>query len=102
MTSIVVGVSEYRGAQEARARVAQVQARLEADHSKRPTDAVAYEIRMLRVQLSENDLVDRVLDNQWFQVLAALSTAVLTLSFVCEAWIKWPRRKPADASTHQP
>ncbi|MFT3762604.1 MAG: hypothetical protein QM761_08345 [Pseudoxanthomonas sp.] len=99
LTSLVVGMSEYHANAEARERTGQAKARIDAEAAtapeSRPADAVAREIRLLRLQLREDDLADKVFENPWFQLLGALGSGLVAVSFLLEAWAKWPRRTDA-------
>ncbi|MEL1265759.1 hypothetical protein [Pseudoxanthomonas putridarboris] len=96
LTSLVVGVTEHRADAELRARMAHAKARVDAEAAasleNRQLDAIATEIRLLRLQLQEDDLADKVFENPWFQFIGTLGTALVALSFLYEARTKWPRR----------
>ena len=48
------------------------------------TDALAIELRLLRLQLQDNDLADEVFENPWFQWLGLLGTGLIAASFFAE------------------
>ena len=50
--------------------------------------SIADEIRLLRLQSQDDDLVDRVFENLWFQLLGTLGSAIVVASFLCEARMK--------------
>lgn len=97
LTSLVVGVSEHRQDAQVRARLAQAHARVEAEAAAALAggriDALTREVRLLRLQLQEDDLADKVFENPWFQLLGSLGTALLAVSFFIEARAKRPRRR---------
>lgn len=99
LASLAVGVMEHRADAEAKARTVLAKTRMEAmaaaSQGNHPVDSIAAEIRLLRLQLQlqEEDLADRVFENPWFQLLGAFGTALVALSFLYEAWAKWPRRR---------
>lgn len=73
---------------------ANVDAKAAAAQEDRLGSSIAHEIRLLRVQLmEEEDLADRVFDNPWFQLLGSLGTGLVAISFFYEARAKWPRRQ---------
>ena len=96
LASVVVGVGEYRANAGQRDRAAQVRARMDAQAAASRedgrADAIAAEIRMLRQQLQDEDLADKVFENPWFQLIGVLGTGLVAVSFLYEAWAKWPRR----------
>jgi hypothetical protein len=96
VTSLAVGVTEYRADARTRAKAAHAKAKLDAmaatSAESRDVDAIATEIRLLRLQMQDEDLTDRVFENPWFQILGALGTGLVAVSFLCEARAKWPRR----------
>ncbi len=96
ISSLAVGFSEHSTDRDAHQRLALIRTQSEQHHERKHVDAVANELYLLRLQLSQHDLVDRVLDNRWFQVLAAFSTALLAISFAYEAWLKWPKSEVKD------
>ncbi|WP_056006990.1 hypothetical protein [Frateuria sp. Soil773] len=106
LTSLTVGLMEHRANAEARTRMAQAKAQVnavaEASGDGRGVDSIAREIRLLRLQLQEEDFADRVFENPWFQLLGALGTALVALSFLYEARAKWPRRNRPERSPPPP
>ncbi|HMM26492.1 MAG TPA: hypothetical protein PKA36_17020, partial [Pseudoxanthomonas mexicana] len=52
------------------------------------TDALAIELRLLRLQLQDNDLADEVFENPWFQWLGLLGTGLIAASFFAEWQLK--------------
>lgn len=95
VASLVVGVAEHRSDRQARERLAVLAAHAgdaRAADAARPADAVAAEIRDLRLQLQDHDLADRVFENPWFQLLGLLGSALVAASFLYEARLKWPGR----------
>lgn len=96
LASLAAGAMERRAEAEAKARMAhakaQVDAMAAAPPESRPADSIATEIRLLRLQLQQEDFADKILENPWFQFLGALGTALIALSFFYESRAKWPRR----------
>lgn len=105
LASLAVGVMEHRADIEAKARMAnaktQVDAMAAVSPERRQADSIATEIRLLRLQLQQEDFADKVFGNPWFQFLGALGTALVALSFFYEARAKWPRR-PSPGRAQQP
>ena len=95
LASLAGGVMEHRGVAEANAAAAQAKARMGAVASSvagHRADSIAGEIRLLRLQLQEDDFADKVFENPWFQALGALGTALIAASFLFEARAKWPHQ----------
>lgn len=96
LASLAVGVMEHRADAEAKARMAHAKAQVDAMAAASPesgqADSIATEIRLLRLQLQQEDFADKVFENPWFQFLGAIGTALVALSFLYEARAKWPRR----------
>ncbi len=96
LTSLVVGVTEYRQEVKIRERVALLREQVREDaavtDSRNPPDTIARELRLLRVQLQEQDLAERVFENRWFQLLSILASTLIASSFFYETWLRWPRR----------
>lgn len=69
----------------------------EASLPEHPGDAnaLATEVRLLRLQLQDNDLADDVFENPWFQWLGLLGTGLIASSFFAEWRLK---RRIADAA----
>ena len=62
------------------------------------TDALAIELRLLRLQLQDNDLADDVFENPWFQWLGLLGTALISASFFAEWRLKHDVARAAKAA----
>ena len=96
LTSLVVGVAEHRQEAKSRERVALLREQVREDAAltdgRRPPEAIARELRLLRLQLQEQDLAERVFENRWFQLLGILASALIASSFLYEAWLRWPHR----------
>ena len=62
----------------------------EASLPEHPGDAnaLATEVRLLRLQLQDNDLADDVFENPWFQWLGLLGTGLIASSFFAEWRLK--------------
>lgn len=102
ITSLFVGVAEHRADAESGARLVQAKAKMDAmaeTYQKGDRMAsIAGEIRLLRLQLQDEDLADRVFENLWFQLLGTLGSAIVAASFLYEARMKWPRRSGPERS----
>ena len=61
-------------------------------------DALATEVRLLRLQLQDNDLADDVFENPWFQWLGLLGTALISASFFAEWRLKHDVARAAKAA----
>ncbi|MBU6247695.1 MAG: hypothetical protein KGN77_08050 [Xanthomonadaceae bacterium] len=86
---------EHRAHLATQARMAAQRARMDAVAQVadgRPGESVAMELRLLRLQLREQDLSDRVLENPAFQLLGSFGSLLVAVSFLLEARAKWPRR----------
>lgn len=96
LTSLVVGVAEHRQEVKSHQRVTLLRAQLHDNTTladgRRPPEAIVRELRLLRLQLQEQDLAERVFENRWFQLLGIVASALIAASFLCEAWLRWPRR----------
>ena len=95
-TSLVVGVAEHRQESRISERVALLREQVHEDAAitdgRRPSEAIARELRLLRLQLQEQDLAERVFENRWFQLLGILASALIAASFLYEARLRWPHR----------
>ena len=101
LTSLAVGFAEHRADVHTRNRLALLKTQAEdaAARESGPQGSVAQEIRLLRLQLMQDeDLADKDFDNPWFQLLGSLGTGLVALSFLYEASAKWPRRPTPPAS----
>ncbi|WFC43359.1 hypothetical protein [Pseudoxanthomonas sp. SE1] len=67
----------------AMARLA-LQAEEAAHRGESGSDALATEVRLLRLQLQDSDLADEVFENPWFQWLCLLGTGLIAASFFAE------------------
>lgn len=103
VTSMAVGLAEYRQAAEAQALRDQARQRLAAVAAEGEGNgrvaSLAEEVRQLRLQVQESDLAGQVFENPWFQVLGALGTLLISASFFVEAAQRRPRPAPDDPST---
>ena len=101
-TSIVVGMAEHREQADRQERAQDVRARVEAERSKtladRQLDPLAREVRLMRLQIEDDDLADSVFENPWFQLLGSLGTGLIAASFFLEALTKWVRRVKAKGN----
>lgn len=95
VTSLAVGVSEYRQAAEAPAARDQAWQRLGAAAGEGGA-TLAGEVRLLRLQMQESDLAGQVFENPWFQLLGALGTLLISASFFVEAAQRRPQAGPVD------
>lgn len=108
LASVLAGTVEHRRAEVARAKYAQLHAQAAAVDvaAGSGAEAIARELRLLRLQLADDDLLDNVIGNRWFQVLGALGSALVAASFLLEAGIRWPRARGdaagEDAATRRP
>jgi len=102
VTSALVVVVERKPDDEATSRVAMTQLAVKAEESlhrgERGADALATEVRLLRVQLQGNDLADDVFENPWFQWLGLLGTALISASFFTEWRLKRDVARAAKAA----
>jgi len=88
---------EHRAHLATQARMAAQRTRMDAlaqVAEVRPGESVALELRLLRLQLREQDLSDRVLENPAFQLLGSFGSLLVAVSFLLEARARWPRRMP--------
>lgn len=99
LASLFVGIQEHRANVETRTRMTEARARMDAaarHGAVQPrVDALALEIRLLRLQLQEQDFADRVLESPLFQLLGSLGSGLVAASFFLEARAKWPARAKA-------
>lgn len=100
-SALVVGV-ERRTNDDAVALAAMTQLAVKAEeavhHGTTGTDALATEVRLLRLQLQGNDLADDVFENPWFQWLGLLGTALISASFFAEWRLKRDVARAAKAA----
>ena len=70
--------------------LARLASKAEASLPEPPGDAnaLATEVRLLRLQLQDNDLADDVFENPWFQWLGLLGTGLIASSFFAEWRLK--------------
>ena len=59
--------------------------------------ALASEVRELRAEVEEQDVVDEVLENRWFDWISITGTATIAASFFAEAYLRRRRNAPNDA-----
>lgn len=59
--------------------------------------ALTAEVRELREEVEQQDVVDQVLDNTWFNWVSIAGTAVIAASFFTEAYLR--RREISHADT---
>lgn len=94
LVSLVVGVAEHLQAAERQASLRQARAVIEAEAraalAEGQVQALTREVARLRLQLEEGDLADQVFENPWFQVLGALGTLLIAVSFLLE----WHQKRP--------
>ena len=92
VTSALVVVVERRPDDDAASRAAMTQLAVNAEEARRHggtgADAIATEVRLLRLQLQDNDLADEVFENPWFQWLGLLGTGLIAASFFAEWQLK--------------
>ncbi|MBD9477834.1 hypothetical protein [Pseudoxanthomonas sp. PXM02] len=92
LTSALVVVVERRADDDAVALAAMTQLAVKAEeamhHGETGADALATEVRLLRLQLQGNDLADDVFENPWFQWLGLLGTGLIAASFFAEWRLK--------------
>ena len=91
-SALVVTVERRDNAERAEqahlARIA-LKAERSLQQGRADTDALAIELRLLRLQLQDNDLADEVFENPWFQWLGLLGTGLIAASFFAE----WQRER---------
>lgn len=103
LTSALVVTVERRenAAHVEHAHIARVA--LKAEESRPPgradTDALTREVRLLRLQLQDNDLADDVFENPWFQWLGLLGTGLIAASFFAEWRLKRAIARAARATS---
>ena len=92
-------VVERRADDDAVALAAMTQLAVKAEeamhHGETGADALATEVRLLRLQLQGNDLADDVFENPWFQWLGLLGTGLIAASFFAEWQLKREVPRPA-------
>ena len=103
LTSALVVTVERR---ENTARVEQAhiaRVALKAEESLQParadTNALTQEVKLLRLQLQDNDLADDVFENPWFQWLGLLGTGLIAASFFAEWRLKRTIARAARATS---
>lgn len=102
VTSALVVVVERRPDDDAASRAAVTQLAVKAEEARHRgetgADAIATEVRLLRLQLQDNDLADDVFENPWFQWLGLLGTALISASFFAEWRLKHDVARAAKAA----
>lgn len=101
LTSALVVTVERTGTQAAgQAAWAQLAVKAEelARRDATGVDALAAEVRRLRLQLQENDLADEVFENPWFQWFGLLGTGLIAASFFVEWRLKRIIARAAQAA----
>lgn len=92
LTSALVVTVERRDNAESAEQAHLARIALKAERSlqqgRADTDALAIELRLLRLQLQDNDLADEVFENPWFQWLGLLGTGLIATSFFAEWQLK--------------
>ncbi|KRA44497.1 hypothetical protein [Pseudoxanthomonas sp. Root630] len=63
------------------------------------TSTLAKEVKLLRLQLQDNDLADDVFENPWFQWLGLLGTGLIAASFFAEWRLKRAIARAARATS---
>ena len=100
-SALVVTVERRDNAERAEqahlARIA-LKAERSLQQGRADTDALAIELRLLRLQLQDNDLADEVFENPWFQWLGLLGTALISASFFAEWRLKHDVARAAKAA----
>ncbi|CAN4279751.1 hypothetical protein LJR125_002638 [Pseudoxanthomonas sp. LjRoot125] len=103
LTSALVVTVERRenAARVEQAHIARVA--LKAEESRQPrragTNALTQEVKLLRLQLQDNDLADDVFENPWFQWLGLLGTGLIAASFFAEWRLKRTIARAARATS---
>jgi hypothetical protein len=103
LTSALVVTVERRenAARVEQAHIARVA--LKAEESRQPgradTNALTQEVKLLRLQLQDNDLADDVFENPWFQWLGLLGTGLIAASFFAEWHLKRTIARAARATS---
>jgi len=90
-SALVVTVERRDNADQAeQAHLARLASKAEASLPRNPSGATALatEVRLLRLQLQDNDLADDVFENPWFQWLGLLGTGLIAASFFAEWRLK--------------
>lgn len=90
-SALVVTVERRDNAHRAeQIHLARLASKAEASLPQHPGDAnaLATEVRLLRLQLQDNDLADDVFENPWFQWLGLLGTGLIASSFFAEWRLK--------------
>lgn len=102
LTSALVVVVERRTDDDTSAIAAMAQLAIKAEEGRHRgdagADALATEVRLLRLQLQDNDLADDVFENPWFQWLGLLGTALISASFFAEWRLKHDVARAAKAA----
>lgn len=107
LTSALVVTVERRASIEAAAEhaaMARLASSAEASTHRGATgaEALATEVRLLRLQLQGNDLADDVFENPWFQWLGLLGTGLIAASFFAEWRLKRDVARAARAAAPPP
>lgn len=97
LTSALVVVVERNATDDAPAAATEAPFEAAADGAS-GVDALTAEIRLLRLQMRDNDLADEVFENPWFQWLGLLGTALISASFFAEWRIKRGIARAAQAA----
>lgn len=97
LTSALVVVVERNATDDAPAAATEAPFEAAADGAG-GVDALTAEIRLLRLQMRDNDLADEVFENPWFQWLGLLGTALISASFFAEWRIKRGIARAAQAA----
>lgn len=90
-SALVVTVERRDNAHQAeQIHLARLASKAEASLPRNPSgaNALATEVRLLRLQLQGNDLADDVFENPWFQWLGLLGTGLIASSFFAEWRLK--------------
>jgi hypothetical protein len=101
-SALVVTVERRDNAHQAeQAHLARLASKAEASLAQNPGDAnaLAAEVRLLRLQLQDNDLADDVFENPWFQWLGLLGTGLIAASFFAEWQLKRAIARAARAGS---
>ena len=100
-SALVVTVERRDNAERAeQAHLARISLKAERSlqQGRADTDALAIELRLLRLQLQDNDLADEVFENPWFQWLGLLGTGLIAASFFAEWRLKHDVARAAKAA----
>jgi hypothetical protein len=88
LTSALVVTVERREDTDPTGHAAMARLALQAEEAthrgESGSDALATEVRLLRLQLQDSDLADEVFENPWFQWLGLLGTGLIAFSFFAE------------------